>query len=113
VVVVELDPLGWARLVVLALLWIALLAALAGVALARLGRSRAGLAIGTGFALWAAQIVMTGALDVLIPWAPVSPVLLRVVQALLGLLLSACALALIGVGILALPASLKARSRCP
>jgi len=74
----------------------------------RLGRSRAGVALAAGFALWASRFAVVGALDVLVPHLPGPPVLLHLAQAGLGLVLSLAAFGSIAFGIRAIPEALGA-----
>jgi hypothetical protein len=100
------DWVGIALHVVTLVLWLVVLLGVAGVALWRLGRSRAGLALGGGFGLWALQRIVVALYTMVIPWLGLGYGVVVVGQSLLHLVLTLAALALIAVGLLSLPATL-------
>lgn len=87
-------------------LWLATLLGVAGVAFWRLGTTRAGLALGGGFGLWALQQLVVSLFSVIVPRMGLDYSLVVVGQAALGLLFSLGALALIALGLWSLPAAL-------
>jgi hypothetical protein len=100
------DWVGIALHAVTLVLWLAVLVGVGGVALWRLGRSRAGLALGGGFWLWAVQRVALALFALVVPGLGLDYSLVVVGQTLLGGLLTLAVLALIAVGLLGLPAAL-------